>query len=213
MLRTGFNILDVHSAGPLYGRLNLLLADTPFNKTYFIANVVKVMLGSGWLIQYLDLDTFFTAYTRVNLLSLPCSENLRVYNPDFDTLDQHISLVCSTFSKESQLIVLDSISTVYHIFAGRSKPSEVNWRVGLYVAVLLQHIRENGGAILASSLLRSKKIREGMWVSSYPGGMLMNLRSATIYELKNVGEKIEVKVVKHERKSVEGRAWSLPIVF
>ncbi len=213
VLKTGFSVLDIHSAGPVYERLNLLLADGAFSKTYFISKVVRAMLESGWLIQYIDLDTFFTVYTRINLFNLPSSENLCVFNPDAETLDQDISLVCSTSSKEPQLIVLDSIPAFYHILAGRSKPSEVNWRVGLYIAILLQHVRANRGAVLAASLLRAKRSGGDVWVPSYPGGALTKTRSSVIYELRSVGEQIEVKVVKHERRGVEGRKWSLPITF
>lgn len=213
MLRTGFNVIDVHSAGPLYRRLNLLLADTTFSKTYFLAKVVGTMLEEGWLIQYLDLDTFFTVYRRVNLFKIPSSKNLCVYNPDVDTLDQHISSVCSTISNKPQLIILDSIPALYHILASRSKPSEVNWRVGLYMAVLLQHVKADGGAVLMSTLLRSKKVKEDLWVPSYPGGAITKIKSSAIYELRSFGERIEVKIVKHERKDVEGRRWSLPITL
>lgn len=214
MLRTGFDSLDTTPARPLERRLNLLLSDKPFYKTYFIARLVKAMLESGWLIHYLDLDTFFTVYRNLNLLILPNTENLRVYNPEINTLDQQISTICSTLAKKPQLIVLDSIPAFYHILATRSRPSEVNWRIGLYLALFSQHIRANRGAILAASLLRSKKIREGMWIPSYPGGMLAKLRSSTIYELVERDDcTMELKIIKHEKKSVEGRSWSLPLTF
>lgn len=213
MLRTGFDLLDIRSAGLLEGRLNLLLADKPFGKTYFIVKVVEVALEGGWLVHYFDLDTFFTAYLRINLFNLPPSENLRVYNPDVDTLDRYMSLVCSTISERPQLVVLDSIPAFYHMLAGRSKPSDVNWRVGLYIAILMQHIRAGRGAILAASLLRSKKIKEELWVPSYPGGALVKLKSSLIYELKDKGEVMELRIIKHERKDVEGLKCSLPITF
>jgi len=214
VLRTGFDPVDVSSAGPLEGRVNLLLSERPFTKTYFIARMVKAMLESDWIVHYFDLDTFFTVYRNLKLLNIPYSENLHIYNPEIDTLDQHISNVCSTLSKKPQLIILDSIPAFYHIFATRSKPSEVNWRIGLYIALLSHHIRANKGAILAASLLRSKKIGEDMWIPSYPGGMLTKIRSSTIYELREKDDyTMELRVIKHEKKSVEGRSWSLPITF
>ena len=214
MLRTGFDPVDISSAGPLEGRVNLLLSERPFTKTYFIARIVKAMLESDWIVHYFDLDTFFTVYRNLKLLNIPYSENLHIYNPEIDTLDQHISNVCSTLSKKPQLIILDSIPAFYHIFATRSKPSEVNWRIGLYIALLLHHIRVNKGAILAASLLRSKKIGEDMWIPSYPGGMLTKIRSSTIYELREKDEyTMELKVIRHEEKSVEGKSWSLPLTF
>jgi len=214
VLRTGFDPVDISSAGPLEGRVNLLLSERPFTKTYFIARIVKAMLESDWIVHYFDLDTFFTVYRNLKLLNIPYSENLHIYNPEIDTLDQHISNVCSTLSKKPQLIILDSIPAFYHIFATRSKPSEVNWRIGLYIALLLHHIRVNKGAILAASLLRSKKIGEDMWIPSYPGGMLTKIRSSTIYELREKDEyTMELKVIRHEEKSVEGKSWSLPLTF
>jgi len=214
VLRTGFDSLDVSSAGPLEGGLNLLLSDKPFAKTYFIARLVKAMLESDWVIHYFDLDTFFTVYRNLSLLSIPNSENLRVYNPESHTLDQYISIICSTLTKKPQLIILDSIPAFYHILATRSIPSEVNWRIGLYLALLSQHIRANRGAILATSLLRLKKVREDMWIPSYPGGMLTKIRSSTIYELRGKDDyTMELKVIKHEKKGLEGRSWSLPLTF
>jgi hypothetical protein len=214
VLKTGFDVVDVSSAGPVEGRVNLLLSEKPFTKTYFIAKMVKAMLESGWIVHYFDLDTFFTVYRKLNLLNIPYSENLYIYNPEIDTFDQHISTVCSTLSKKPQLIILDSIPAFYHMFATRSKPSEVNWRIGLYIALLLHHIRANNGAILAVSLLRSKKIREDEWIPSYPGGALAKIRSSTIYELKEKDDyTIELRVIKHQEKSVEGKKWSLPLTF
>ena len=214
MLRTGFDSLDISSAGPLEGGLNLLLSDKPVTKIYFIARLAKAMLEKDWVIHYFDLDTFFTVYRNLNLLNIPNSENLRIYNPKSDTLDQQISIICSTLTKKPQLIILDSIPAFYHILATRSRPSEVNWRIGLYLALLSQHIRANRGAIIAASLPRLKKIREDLWIPSYPGGMLTKIRSSTIYELRGKDDyTLELKVIKHEKKSVEGRSWSLPITF
>ena len=214
MLRTGFDPIDTSSAGPLEGRLNLLLGDKPFTKTYFIARMVKAMLEDDWIVHYFDLDTFFTVYRSLNLFNIPDSENLYIYNPEKDTVNQHISTICSTFTKKPQLIILDSIPSFYHILAIRSRPSEVNWRIGLYLALLSHHIRTKKGAILAASLVRSKKIEEDMWIPSYPGGMLTKIRSSTIYELREKDDHtMELKVIKHEKKGVEGRSWSLPLTF
>jgi hypothetical protein len=214
VLRTGFDLLDISSAGPLEGRLNLLLSDRPFSKTCFIAKLVKSALENGWVVHYLDLDTFFTVYKRLNLLNLPYSENLRIYNSEMDTLNKDISVVCSTSTKKPQFIILDSLPAFYDIFAGRSRSSEVNWRIGLYIALLMHHIKVNKGAILAASLLRSKKIKEDTWIPSYPGGMLMRAGSSTIYELREKSNFIiELKVIKHEKKDIEGRVWSLPLTF
>lgn len=214
VLRTGFDLLDIYSAGPLEGKLNLLLSDKPFGKTYFLAKLVKSMLENGGVVQYLDLDTFFTVYKRLNLLDIPYSENIYIYNPEMDTLDKSISAVCSTTTKKPQLIILDSLPAFYNMLAGRSKPSEVNWRIGLYIALLMHHIKVNRGAILAASLLRSKKIKEDTWIPSYPGGMLVRARSSTIYELKEKSDSlIELRIIKHEKKGIEGRVWSLPLTF
>ena len=212
MLRTGFDSLDISSAGPLEGGLNLLLSDNLFIKTYFIARLVKAMLESGWIVHYIDLDTFFTIYRKLNLINIPISENLYVYNPERDALNRLISTICSTLTRK-QLIILDSIPAFYHILITRSKPSEVNWRIGLYLALLTQHIRTTGGAVLASSLLRSKKMREG-WIPSYPGGMFTKIKSLTIYELREKDDyTIELRVIKHEKKGVEGKRWFLPLTF
>ena len=213
MLRTGFEPLDLSSAGPLEGELNLLLSDKPFIKTYFIARLVNTMLESGWIVHYVDLDTFFTVYRKLNLLNVHNSKNLYIYNPDIDTLEQHLSALCSTLTKKPKLIVFDSIPAFYNKLTLRSKPSEVNWRIGLYLALLLQHIRTNKGAILAASLLRSRKFREE-WIPSYPGGMLTKIKSSTIYELREKDDyTMELRVIKHKKKGVEGRRWSLPLTF
>jgi hypothetical protein len=213
VLKTGFKPLDYTSAGPLEGGLNLLLSDKPFIKTYFIANLVKAMLESSWIVHYVDLDTFFTVYRRLNLLNMPNSGNLYIYNPERDTLHRHISAICSTLTKKPQLIILDSIPAFYHLLTPTTKPSEINWRLGLYLALLLQHIRSGRGAILAASLLRSKKVREE-WIPSYPGGILIKIKSSAIYELREKdAHTMELRVIKHQEKSVEGKRWSLPLTF
>ena len=214
MLRTGFAPVDTSFAGPLEGRLNLLLSDKPFTKAYFLARLVKAALEDEWIVNYYDLDTFFTIYRRLNLLNIPKSENFRIYNPEKDTINQYISTVCSTLTKRPQLIILDSIPAFYYMLATTAKLSEVNWRIGLYLALLLQHVRANRGAVIAASLLRSRKVREDVWVSSYPGGMLIKLKSSVIYEVREKDNyMLELKVLKHEKKDVEERRWSLPLTF
>ncbi len=214
MLRTGFAPVDISFAGPLEGRLNLLLSDKPFTKAYFLARLVKAALEDEWIVNYYDLDTFFTVYRRLNLLNIPKSENFRIYNPEKDTINQYISTVCSTLTKRPQLIILDSIPAFYYMLATTTKLSEVNWRIGLYLALLLQHVRANRGAVIAASLLRSRKVREDVWVSSYPGGMLIKLKSSVIYEVREKDNyMLELKVLKHEKKDVEERRWSLPLTF
>jgi len=214
VLRTGFAPVDTSFAGPLEGRLNLLLSDKPFTKAYFLARLVKAALEDEWIVNYFDLDTFFTVYRRLNLLNIPKSENFRIYNPEKDTINQYISTVCSTLTKRPQLIILDSIPAFYYMLATTAKLSEVNWRIGLYLALLLQHVRANRGAVIAASLLRSRKVREDVWVSSYPGGMLIKLKSSVIYEVREKDNyMLELKVLKHEKKDVEERRWSLPLTF
>jgi len=214
VLRTGFAPVDTSFAGPLEGRLNLLLSDKPFTKAYFLARLVKAALEDEWIVNYYDLDTFFTVYRRLNLLNIPKSENFRIYNPEKDTINQYISTVCSTLTKRPQLIILDSIPAFYYMLATTAKLSEVNWRIGLYLALLLQHVRANRGAVIAASLLRSRKVREDVWVSSYPGGMLIKLKSSVIYEVREKDNyMLELKVLKHEKKDVEERRWSLPLTF
>ncbi len=214
MLRTGFAPVDVSFAGPLEGRLNLLLSDKPFTKAYFLARLVKAALEDECIVNYFDLDTFFTVYRRLNLLNIPKSENLYIYSPEKDTINQHISTVCSTLTKRPQLIILDSIPAFYYMLATTTKLSEVNWRIGLYLALLLQHIRANRGAVLAASLLRSRRVGEDVWVPSYPGGMLTKIRSSVIYEIREKdNHMLELKVLKHEKKDVEERRWSLPFTF
>ena len=214
MIRTGFDVVDSSFAGPLEGRLNLLLSDKPFSKTYFISRMVRATLREGWVVHYIDLDTFFTVYRRLNILNVPYSENLHIYTVEKDTFNQHISTICSTLTKKPQLIILDSIPAFYHILATSSRPSEVNWRIGLYLALLTRHIRTNRGAILVASLLSAKKIKEDLLVPSYPGGMLTKIRSSTIYELKEKDDyTMELKIIKHERKEVEGKSWFLPLLF
>ncbi len=212
MLKTGFDVLDIHSAGPVEGGLNLLLSDEPFGKTYFTVRIVDTLLKAGWLVHYLDLDTFFTVYTHINLFNLLPSENLLLYNPDADTIDSIITQICSIITQSPQLIIIDSIPSLYHIFAGKAKASEVNWRLGLYLHLLLKHIKPHD-SIIAVSMRRAKKVRGELWLPSYPGGMLIHRVGSAVYDIHRQRDYLDLKIPKHQIKSLEGRRWSIRITL
>ena len=214
MLSTGFESLNLSIGGLLKGRVNTLLCDTPYARTYFIWSVVSSCLKKGGLVYYIDLDTMFTAFLEQEARPTFPLDDLVVFNPDRGEIQDVLSQICSVRLHGPDLVVFDSVTVFYHLFEARVGFGEINRMLGVCLSLLQSFASRMNTAVLVSSLTRAKKLKapgRSLWSPSYPGGRVLTKRSELILSLKSGLGYIDVRVVKHPTPSIQGIVCRLPL--
>ena len=210
-MKTGYKEIDDISAGPLDNAINILLCDNPYGKTVFISKIITEILKGNNCVYYIDLDTSFTVYLQANLFHILNLEKLSVYHPNKFNLDNIISYLCSLNKKEGGVIILDSVSSIYHIFASEQKASNINLRLGLYLAFLQKFAVENKFSILITSMARSKKANQTSWVQTYSGGRVLMNKSEVIYKTIQKQKNLQVEVIRHRKSEIKNRVINISL--
>ena len=190
--------------------LNVILGEDNFLKTYLTANVVRSTLGKGGSIIYIDLDTIFTAFYDLMVHGATNLERLYIMQPDNDTIEKTMIHICSITTPFVKLIVLDSISTLYHLINSES-PSEINRKISIYLSLLQSLAKWSNIPIIITSMIRSKKIKKTKsWFTSPTGGRAL-MKAKIVINLIRTSDQIEINVIKHNEGVFIDRLFKLPI--
>jgi hypothetical protein len=180
-----------------------LLCSDQWLKVNFISKILSLKYPSKKLVIYLDIDTFFTVFLE-DMEKSNYVNSLLIFRVKPDNLSNIINDVCSLNQSNIGTIILDSVSSYYHLFSTDIKASEVNRKLGLHLALLKMITSRGQGQIILTSLRRAKKKKgEKAWHISYAGGKLLQIRSELILELTKRGELIEVSILKSLRREEE----------
>jgi hypothetical protein len=210
MPRTGFEVLDHSMEGLSKGKVNAVLSDTPFARTYFIWHAVLSSLMDGNLVYYVDLDTAFTVFLENHVRSTFPLDDLVIFNPDCRDFHDVISQICSVRTDFPELVVLDSVTMFCHLFEAKGRFGEVNRMLGLYISLLQDFASKHDTTVLVSSLARAEK-QKVSWSPSYPGGRVLKRRSDLILSLESSLASVEVRIVKHPNASNQGRIYHFAV--
>ena len=195
-------------------KLNILVSDDNFAKSYFNANVVYQVLKSGNSIAYLDVDTVFSAFLMNMMPDLPNAENLILFTPTSLNLEKTIVDICSLNVPYLKLIVIDSLTTFYHLLAPEYDPLSLNRKIGIYLN-LLQRIAKNFNIpVIVTSMIRARKSKSGInhWSNSPTESRLFPINDV-ILKLISKENYIEVSILKHRNISLLGKILLFPIHF
>lgn len=209
MLGTGFEAFDHSVGGLLLGKVNTLLSDTPYARTYFVWRIVSSSLKKGNLVYYVDLDTMFTAFLA-NIRPASLLDDLVIFNPDREEIQDVISQICSVRTHNPDLVVFDSITVFYHLCEAKGGFGDVNRMLGLYISLFQNFASKMNTTVLFSSLARAK-YQKTSWSPSYPGGRVLKKRSELIFSLTSSSGSIGVTVVKHPESSLQGIMCYIPV--
>ncbi|MCP8304831.1 MAG: hypothetical protein H3Z50_05115 [archaeon] len=190
--------------------LNAILSEDNFVKTFFTANVVRSALREGGSVIYIDLDTIFAAFFDLMVHGSTNLERLFILQPDRETIEKAMVYVCSISSPYVKLIVLDSITTLYHLLDSEA-PSDINRKISAYLSLLQGLAKRSKIPIIITSMIRAKKIRKTelkSWFTSPTGGRAL-LKAKTILNLRRTSDHIEINVVKHDDRVFIDRLFEL----
>lgn len=177
-------------------RIVTLLCSDQWLKVNFISRFLSSRYPSDKLILYLDIDTFFTVFLE-DLEKSNYVNRLLIFRVKPSNLSKIINEICSLNQSNIGTIILDSVTSYYHLYSIEVKASEVNRKLGVHLALLKMITERSQGRIILTSLKRSrKKIGEDSWQISYAGGKLLRIRSELILEITKKSELIEVSILK-----------------
>ncbi|NWG09408.1 MAG: hypothetical protein HXX80_03710 [Nitrososphaerales archaeon] len=190
--------------------LNVILSEDGFTKTLFAANMVDYALREGSVV-YIDLDTIFTAFLNIMIHDSENLDNLLIFQPDEQTVEKTMAQVCSLSSPYLRFIVLDSMTTLYHLFDGKA-PSDVNRRMSIYLSLLQSMSERFDIPILVTSMIRARRMRQTgprPWLTSPTGGRAL-LRAKIVLKLSKTSSHIDIDVIKHNGAFI-GKTFKLPL--
>jgi len=192
--------------------LNVVLDEDNFVKTFFSANIVKSILGEGGSVIYLDLDTIFTAFFDLMVRGARNLERLFILQPNSEMIEKMMIYVCSVSSPYVKLIILDSITTLYHLL-NRESSSEINRKISTYLSLLQGLAKRSNIPIIVTSMIRAKKLKKNeykTWFTSPTGGRAL-LEAKTIIKLTRIHDHIEINVINHYDRVFINRSFELPL--
>ena len=192
--------------------LNIIVGEDNFVKTFFVANIVKSTLREGGLVIYVDLDTVFTAFFDLMVHGATNLERLFILTPNSDTIEKVMIYVCSILSPHVKLIVLDSITTFFHLLKDGG-PADINRKISVYLNLLRGLARRANRYIIITSMMRAKKTagtEPESWFPSPTGGRAL-LGAKTILKSSKTKDDIEINVIKHNERAFIDRSFRLPV--
>lgn len=190
--------------------LNVILSEDGFTKTFFAANIVDYVLGEGTVV-YVDLDTIFTAFLNTMIHDSENLDNLLIFQPDEQTVEKTMAQVCSLSSPYLKFIVLDSMTTLYHLFDGKG-PSDVNRKVSIYLSLLQSMSKRFDIPVLVTSMMRARRMGQTgprPWLTSPTGGRAL-LRAKIVLKLSKTSSHINIDAIKHNETFI-GKTFKLPL--
>lgn len=208
-LETGIETLDIDGAGLPGGKVSVAFCDTPSARIFFTSTLVNRTLRDG-VVCYIDLDTLFTAYVTYEVVEDHALDDLVIFNPNGEEVGDAVATVCSIMKSWVPLVVLDSASMLHYLSSSRFGFGEANRSLSLYLALLNEWAAKRGSSVLVTSLARSRR-RAGAsdWSISYPGGRALRRFGQAMFELHTIEDGVEVVVLKHAEKHLEGRRYKV----
>jgi len=182
-----------------------LLCDGQESKLQLLSRLIDKVSDQSGVTVYIDLDTSFTVFLeRCRAIRSP--SDLSVLRPRGEDLDDTIAGVCSLNLPILKLIIFDSTTAFYNLLGRVEDTSNLNIKLGLYLAILKRVASRSGGRLVFTSMRRARREEsKGSWRASYSGGRILKRRSDLILELNMDGKYMAISVVKCREASLQGR--------
>lgn len=193
--------------------LNFIISDDNFTKSYFNAHVVSQVLKKGNTVVYLDIDTIFSVFLKKLVPNLINSDNLIIFTPNSNEIEKIIVKLCATNMPYLKLIVIDSLTILYHVLAKGLKSSIVNYRINFYLNLLKKFVTSFQIPIILTGMTRAKKnyfIESKTWLTSTADNKFL---SNVLLKISIKDNYIQINVIKHNNSSLLGKVLLLPINF
>jgi hypothetical protein len=148
-------------------QINFVLYSDPFLKAGFISKLVRETETN---VLYIDLDLLYSGYVTSGMLEL--RENLTLYQPSENTIDNILTKILVKASASRALVIVDSINGLFSLI---NHKKQVGKAVTSVIMLLASVIRHTNSSIVVASMARYKK-EEG-WVLSPTGKRLIETKN------------------------------------
>ncbi len=160
----GANLLNVISQK----QINSILYSDPFLKAGFISKLVNETKTE---ILYIDLDLLYSGYVTSG--TLVRQENLTLYQPTEDTIEDMLTEILVKASISQVLVIIDSINGLFNTLNYKKQAGKA---VASIVMLLASTIRQTNSSLVLASMARYKK-EEG-WILSPTGKRLIETKNS-----------------------------------
>ena len=127
---------------------NLLFYEDAFSKIKLIQQIVS---SQTLPILYIDLDFLFSGFIHSKLVTLP---NLSLFNTLESNLNEILPAILSKISKETHLVIFDSINGLYNIFSNDEDSGRV---VNSLLMLVAQNIKFSNSILIITALAGKKE--------------------------------------------------------
>ena len=172
--------------------LNSIICEEPFVK---IAFLLKLIGEEKKPILYLDFDLLFSGYTNSGIY--PLQENVSLFQPDNEQIDNMLKVILENISKNQCVIVIDSFNGLSNLYDGKDAARKIN----ALIMLLVSASRMNNSNVIVTSMSKLKE-NEG-WILTPTGRHLINSEFMTRILLKQDSFQIIANHLDKENSTIE----------
>ena len=153
--------------------LSSILCNEAFLKASFLEKIVQ---NSNVPIHYLDFDLLYSGFISGGILSK--KDNLQLYNPTSDELQNTLQSILENVSKEKSIVIIDSLNGLNNLFEEKDAGRLIN----SYIMLLAFVAQNTNSQIILASMARMKD--KEFWVLSPTGRQIITSEFLTSIQLK-----------------------------
>ena len=196
------------------GSLIWISAPDTFSNSALLSQLSSAVLGGGGAVAYVDLDTTFSAYLSSGLMNVKRPEGLKVLRPQANNLREVMVDVLSSEHDNYELIILDSLTALYHLCSNGRELRRTPLLMGSYIALFKSMCMRQNSRLIVTSMLSSRRAPEqdgGRWIDAPTGKRFMTKISDVTLEITSDLSEIEVKVADHPKPDKKDLVYKLPL--
>ena len=172
--------------------LNSILCNEPFLKASFLEKIVE---NSDVPIHYLDFDLLYSGFISGEFISK--KENLQLYNPTTDELQNTLQNVLENISKEKSIVIIDSLNGLNNLFEEKDAGRLIN----SYIMLLAFVAQNTNSQIILASMARMKD--KEFWVLSPTGRQIIISEFLTSIQLKQNNSGMLLNLLDKENSTID----------
>lgn len=194
--------------------LTWISAPDTFSNSALLCQLSSSVLSAGGSVEYIDLDTTFSAYLSSGMMSVNKPEGLTVIRPQANDIHKVMAQVLSSEDDKYDLVILDSLTAFYHLCSNGRQLKNIPILMGSYIVLFKSMSMRQNSRLIVTSLLSARRVPEregGGWTTAPTGRRIMRKISDVILEINSDNSEIDVKVVSHPDLGKKGLVYMLPL--
>ena len=194
--------------------LTWISAPDTFSNSALLFQLSNSVLNAGGSVEYIDLDTVFSAYLCSGIMNVKKSEGLTVVRPQASGIHKVMAQVLSSEIDKYDLVILDSLTAFYHLCSNGRTLRKTSILIGSYLALFKSMSLRQNSRLIVTSLLSSRRVPEqegGGWIAVPTGKRILTKISDVTLETITDTSEIVVKVVSHPNPEKNDSVYKLPL--